>query len=96
MSDANVNDEGAANALRNNGSTKLGFDIPLFVVSPLFRSFAEQGFERAKESCQIAKAASGEIAEVLREACSAKAKGADFSPRFIDFTSQNTNSALDT
>lgn len=95
MSDANVKVEENTNSSKVNGSANLGFDLPLFAIPGLFRGFAEQGADRAKESCQKIKAASGEIAEILREAYSANAKGTtDYGAKVIEISRENTNSAL--
>ncbi len=95
MSDANVKVEENTNSSKVNRSAKLGFDLPLFAIPGLFRGFAEQGADRAKENCQKIKATSGEIAEVLREAYSANAKGAtDYGAKVIEISRENTNSAL--
>jgi phasin len=96
VSDANVKVEGNANSAKINGRASLGFEIPLFAIPDLLRGFAEQGAVRAKESCQKMKAASGEIAEVLREAYSANAKGtADYGAKVIEISRENTSSALE-
>lgn len=96
MSDANVKVEGNANSSKINGSANLGFDIPLFAIPNVFRGFAEQGADRAKETCQKVKAASGEIAEVLSEAYSANAKGvAEYGAKVIEVSRENTNTALE-
>lgn len=95
MSDTNVKVEGNTNSTKVNGNASLGFDLPLFAIPGLFRGFAEQGADRAKEGCQKMKAASGEIAEVLREAYSANAKGAtDYGAKVIEISRENANSAL--
>jgi phasin len=62
----------------------------------VFGGFAEQGAVRAKEGCDRMKAASGEFADILREACSTNAKGAvDYGSKVIEISSVNTNSAFD-
>ena len=92
VNDSNLNVEVNGNATR----TKLGFDMPLFAIPGIFGGIAEQGVVRAKESCEKMKAASGEIAEVLREAYSTNAKGAaDYGAKVIEISRANTSSAFD-
>jgi phasin len=101
VSDANLKVDGNANSSnanssKVNGSAKAGFDVPLFAFSGMFRGFAEQGAERARENCEKMKVASGEIAEVLREACSTNAKGAaEYGAKVIEISNENTRSALE-
>jgi phasin len=96
VSDANVNVEANANSSKINGSVNPGFDAPFFTMPDLFRGFAEQGADRAKANCQKLKAASGEVAAVLHEACLANAKGAaDYGAKIIEISTENTNSALE-
>ena len=96
MSDANVKVEENASSSKVNGSANWGFDTSLFAIPDLFRGFAEHGADRTKENCQRLKAASGEVAAVLREASSANAKGAaDYGAKIIEISSENTNSALE-
>jgi phasin len=96
VSDANANVEENACSSRNEGRANLGAVVPFFVIPSLFRGFGELGVGRANESCQKVQAASGEIAEVLREAYSANAKGAaDYGARLIEISRENTSSALE-
>jgi phasin len=80
---------------------KRGFDMPLFELPKLampgvFRGFAENSVVRVKENCEKMKAASGEMADVLREAYSTNAKGAaDYGVKIIEISSVNTTSAFD-
>jgi phasin len=75
---------------------KRGLDLPFFPVSGIFGGVAEQGALRAKEGCDRMKAASGEIADILREACSTNARGAaDYGSKVIEISNANTNSAFD-
>jgi phasin len=80
---------------------KRGFDLPLFelpkIAMPgIFGGLAEQGVVRARENCEKMKAASGEIAEILRETCSTNANGAaDYGAKVIEISAVNTNSAFD-
>src|SRR5260370_41163436 len=60
---------------------KRGFDMPLFELPKMampgvFRGIAENSVVRLKENCEKMKAASGEMADVLRETYSTNAKGA--------------------
>jgi len=96
VSDANVKVEGNAGASKTNGSATGESAMPLFAIPGLFRGFAEQGADRAKEHCQKLQAASGEIAEVVREAYSGGTKAAaDYGAKIIEISTDNTNSALD-
>jgi phasin len=75
---------------------KQGFDMPLFAMPGMFGGIAEQSVVRAKENCEKMKAASGEIADILREAYSTNAKAAaDYGAKVIEISSVNTNSAFD-
>lgn len=75
---------------------KLGFDIPLFALPGIFGGIAEQSAGRAKETCEKMKAASGEIADILREAYSTNAKGAaDYGAKVIEISGFNANAAFD-
>jgi hypothetical protein len=60
-------------------SEKRGFDMPLFefpkmAMPGVFRGIAENSVVRVKENCEKMKAASGEMADVLRETYSTNAK----------------------
>ena len=75
---------------------KRGFDMPLFAMPGIFRGIADQGVVRARDSCERIKAASGEIADILREAYSTNAKGAaDYGVKVIEISGVNANSAFD-
>ena len=80
---------------------KRGFDMPLFELSKmavpgLFRGIAEQNVVRARENCEKMRAASGEMAHVLRETYSTNAKGAaDYGVKVIEISGVNTTSAFD-
>ena len=75
---------------------KRGFDMPLFAMPGIFRGIAEQGVVRARDNCEKIKAASGEIADILREACSTNAKGAaDYGVKVIEISGANANSVFD-
>jgi phasin len=74
----------------------LGLDMPLFAIPGIFRGIAEQNVERARENCEKMKAASGEIADILREAYSTNTKGAaDYGVKLIEISSVNASSAFD-
>jgi phasin len=75
---------------------KQGFDTPLFPMSGMFRGITEQSVARARENCEKMMAASGEIADILRETYSTNAKGAaDYGAKVIEISGVNTNSAFD-
>jgi len=80
----------------NPSNTMLGLDMPLFAIPGIFRGIAEQNVERARENCEKMKAASGEIADILREAYSTNTKGAaDYGVKLIEISSVNASSAFD-
>jgi phasin len=80
----------------NASNTMLGLDMPLFAIPGIFRGIAEQNVERAKENCEKMKAASGEIADILREAYSTNTKGAaDYGVKLIEISGVNASSAFD-
>ena len=92
MNDANLNVEVDANPPK----PKLGLAMPLFTMPGIFGGIAEQGVVRAKEGCEKMKAASGEIADILREAYSTNAKGAaDYGVKVIEISGVNTAAAFD-
>jgi phasin len=75
---------------------KPGFQPPLFPMPGIFGGIAQQNAERAKEHYEKMKAASGEIADILREAYSTNAKGAaDYGAKVIEMSSVNATSAFD-
>jgi len=51
-------------------SEKQGFDMPLFAMPGIFRGIAEQNVVRARDNFEKVRAASGEIADILRESYS--------------------------
>ena len=70
--------------------------MPLFAMPGIFRGIADQGVVRARDNCERIKAASGEIADILREAYSTNAKGAaDYGVKVIEISSVNTTFAFD-
>ena len=98
MNDANMKVEVNTNTpnAKVEANEKQGFDTPLFAMPGIFRGIAEQGVARARGNCEKIKAASGEIADILREAYSTNAKGAaDYGVKVIEISGANTNSAFD-
>ena len=94
MNDVNMN--GVNVNPKAGADQKRGFDMPLFAVPGAFDGLAEQSVARAKENCEKMKAASGEIADILRDACSTNAKSAaDYAAKVIEISNANTSSALD-
>jgi phasin len=74
---------------------KQGFDMPLFAIPGIFRGITEQSVVRVRENCEKMKAASGEIADILRETYSTNAKGAaDYGAKVIEISGVNTNAAF--
>jgi phasin len=92
-----VNDANLKVEVKTNPSnTKFGLDLPLFAIPGIFRGIAEQNVERARENCEKMKAASGEIADILREAYSTNTKGAaDYGVKLIEISGANASSAFD-
>ena len=92
MNDANTKVEVKADP----SNSKPGFQPPLFPMPGIFGGIAQQNAERAKEHYEKMKAASGEIADILREAYSTNAKGtADYGAKVIEISSVNATSAFD-
>jgi phasin len=80
----------------NPSNPMLGLDMPLFAIPGIFRGIAEQNVERARENCEKMKAASVEIADILREAYSTNTKGAaDYGVKLIEISGVNASSAFD-
>lgn len=78
------------------GNEKRGFDKPALAMPAIFGGIAEQNVVRARDNCEKIKAASGEIADILRESYSTTAKGtADYGVKVIEISRINTNSAFD-
>ena len=98
-----MNIDVSTNQPKTNGhaNEKRGFDLPLFdlpkmAMPGILSGIAEQSAVRARENCEKMKAASGEMADVLREAYSTNAKGAaDYGVKVIEISGVNTNSAFD-
>ena len=67
-----------------------------FVWRGMFGTFAEQGVARVQESCAEIKAASGQIADALRETYSTNAGGAtSYGLKVIDISNANAAAAMD-
>jgi phasin len=91
VNDANTNVEVKADP----SNPKPGFQLPLFPAG-IFGGIAEKNAERAKEHYEKMKAASGEIADILRETYSTNAKGTvDYGAKVIEISSVNATSAFD-
>ena len=72
------------------------FELPKMAMPGIFLEIAEQSAVRVKENCEKIKAASGEMADALRETYSTNAKAsADYGVKVIEISSVNTNSAFD-
>ena len=98
VNDANLKVEVNADPPNTNGQAneKHGFDMPFFAMPGIFHGIAEQSVVRARDNCEKIKAASGEIAESLRETYATNAKGAaDYGVKVIEISGVNTNSAFD-
>lgn len=77
-------------------NARQGFDVPLFAMPGIFSGIAEQGVVRARENCEKMKAASGEMADILRETYLTNAKSAeDYGVKVIEISGVNTSSAFD-
>ena len=96
MNDANTEMNGNAPNPKPGASEKRGFEVPIFAMPGIFGGIAEQGVARARENFEKMKAASGEIADILREAYSTNAKGAaDYGAKVIEISNANASSAFD-
>ena len=72
------------------------FELPKMAMPGVFRGIADQSVVRVKENCEKMKAASGEMADVLRETYLTNAKSAgDYGVRIIEISGANTSSAFD-
>lgn len=80
---------------------KRGFEMPFFellkrAMPGVFLGVAEQSAGRVKVNCEKMKAASEEMADVLRETYSINANGmADYGAKVIEISGANTASAFD-
>jgi len=98
MNDANLKAETNATGLNGtaNGGAMPRFDLPFFNFQAIFGDLAEQGAARAKANLERMRAASEEITEALREACSTNAtRAADYGTKVIEISNINTSSALE-
>jgi phasin len=94
------NGDGAVNEnevkVEVNGTNGFGMPLLGFPKTALFGELAEKGIAHAQDGCEKIKAASGEMAEALRETYSSNAKSAnDFGLKVIEISSANTASAID-
>ena len=95
---AEVNNPTSANGEANG---KRAFEMPLFELPKMafpgiFLDIAEQSALRVKENCEKMKAASGEMADAVRETYSTSTKaGADYVVKVIEVSSANSNSVFD-
>ncbi|MBR0822237.1 phasin [Bradyrhizobium liaoningense] len=98
MNDANSKAETNIAALSGTADSgaKPRFDMPFFNIQAIFGDLAAQGAARAKANFEQMKAASEEITEALREACSTNAtRAADYGTKVIEISNLNTSSALE-
>jgi phasin len=103
VSDANKNIDVSTDQPKTNGHANgmrgldlSLFDLPKMAMPGVFGRIAEQSAARARENCEKMKAASGAMADVLRETYSTNAKGAtDYGVKVIEISGVNTNSAFD-
>ena len=71
------------------------FELPKMAIPGVFLEMAEQSAVRVKENCEKMKAASGEMADALRETHSTHAKAsADYGVKVIEISSVNSDSAF--
>ena len=92
--EAEINDK--APSPKAGAGEKRSFDLSIFAAPGMFGGIAEQGAVRARENFEKMKAASGEIADILREAYATNAKGAaDYGTKVIEIANANTGSAFD-
>lgn len=77
-------------------NAKMSASLPLFTVPGLFGGISEQNVVRAKENYEKMKAASAEMADIVKETYSTNAKGAaDYGSKIIEISTANANSAFD-
>lgn len=80
---------------------KRGFELPFFGLPKMempgiLNEIAEQNVTRAKENCEKMRTASGEVADVFRQAYSTNAKSAaDYGLKIIEISTINANSNFD-
>jgi phasin len=98
VNDAEMKVEGNTNTPKAKVETneKRSFDVPFFPMPQVFRGIAEQGVVRAKDNYEKLTAASGEMADILRETCSTNARvAADYGVKVMEISGANSNSAFD-
>ncbi|MDP1585226.1 MAG: phasin family protein [Bradyrhizobium sp.] len=98
MKNAEMKVEGNTNTPNAKVETneKRSFDVPFFPMQQIFRGIAEQGVVRAKDNYEKMTAASGEMADILRETCSTNARvAADYGVKVMEISGVNSNSAFD-
>ena len=98
MNDAEMKVEGNTNTPNAKVQTneKRSFDMPFFPMPGIFRGITEQGVVRAKDNYEKMTAASGEMADILRETYSTNARvAADYGAKVMEISGANTNSAFD-
>ena len=96
MNDAEMKVEGHTPNAKVETNEKRSFDVPFFPMPQVFRGIAEQGVVRAKDSYEKMTAASGEMADILRETCSTNARiAADYGVKVMEISGANSNSAFD-
>jgi phasin len=96
VNDLDMKVEANTNPTNGYGFAMPFFELPKMAMPGGFREIAEQSVARVKENYERMKAASGEMADALRETCSTNAKGAaDYGVRVIEISSVNATSAFD-
>jgi phasin len=96
VNDADVKVEGKTNPPNGNVQASEERGMPLFELPKMFRGIAKQSVVQAKESSEKMRAASEEIADMLRETYSTNARSAaNYGFKVIEISGVNTNSALD-
>ncbi len=72
------------------------FDMPNMEMPEAFREIAENGVAQAKDTCEKAKAASEEAADLLENTHAVIAKGVtEYNLKLIEITRTNTRAAFD-
>jgi phasin len=72
------------------------FDLPKLEIPEAFRQATEQGVAQAKDTCDKAKVAAEQVADLLRDTYTTAAKGAaDCNLKLFDIARINTATAFD-
>src|SRR5690242_9191901 len=72
------------------------FDLPNMEMPEAFREMAEKGIAQAKDTCEKAKAASEEAADLLENTYAVMAKGlTEYNLKLIEIARTNTRAAFD-